>query len=69
MTLMASTVVSSAIKRQHSSVLNLLCHCLPVFDEICGTAIDFVFFVQVTLIKIANTPLGRSPELVLSIIN
>jgi len=28
---------------QLSSVLRLLCHCLPVFDEICGTATDFVF--------------------------
>jgi len=47
----------------------LLCHCLPVFDEICGTPMNFVFFVQVTLINIANTPLGRSFTSVLSVIN
>jgi len=31
---------------------------LPVFDETCGMAMDFVFFVQV--IKIVNAPLDRS---------
>ena len=69
---MASTMLSAAIKRQYSSVLPLLHHCLPVFDEICGTAINFVFFVQVTLvkiIKIMNTTLDRSATLVLSVIN
>jgi len=37
--------------------------CLPVFDEICGMATDFVFFVRVSwdnIIKILNTPLDRS---------
>ena len=42
MKLMASTMLSAAIKRQYSSVLPLLCLCLPVFDKICGTAMDFV---------------------------
>ena len=39
-----STMLSAAIKRQYSSVLPLLRHCLPVFDEICGMATNFVFF-------------------------
>jgi len=43
MIIMPSTMLSAAIKRQYSLVLPLLCHCLPVFDEICGTAMDFVF--------------------------
>ena len=47
-------------------MLHLLRHCLPIFDEICGMAIDFV---QVTLIKIVNTPLDRSAALVLLVIN
>jgi len=33
---------------------------MPDFDEICGTAMIFVFFARVTLLKIANTPLHRS---------
>ena len=60
----ASSMLSAAIKRQYSSVLPLLRHCLPVFDEICGMAIDFVFFVRVTL-RIHN----KSVVLVLSVIN
>jgi len=47
---MVSTMLSAAIKMQYSSVLPLLHHCLPVFDEICGTAMNFVFFVCITLI-------------------
>jgi len=45
MKLMASTMLSAATKRQSSSVLPLLDldHSLPVFDEISGTAMDFVF--------------------------
>jgi len=40
---------------------------MPVFDEICGMAMHFVFFIPVTLIKVANTPLDRSAALVLSL--
>ena len=86
MKLVASTMLSTAIKRQYSSVLPLLCHCLPAFDknlwsgnlplhkfcqklENSAPAMDFVFFVRVTLTKIANTPLHRSAALVLSVIN
>jgi len=59
MNLMAPTMLSAAINRQYSSVLPLLCHCLSVL-EICGTAMNFAFFfVRVTLIEIANTPLDR----------
>ena len=62
-----SAMLSAAITRQHSSVLR---HCLPVFDEICGRGMVFVFFRPgITLIKIANTPLDRSAALVLSVIN
>jgi len=64
MKLVASAMLSAAIKMQHSSVLPLLRHFLPVFDEICGTVVDFVLFVWV-----ANTPLDRSAALVLSVIN
>jgi len=39
------------------------------FNDICGTAVDYIFFVRVTLIKIANTPLDKSAALVLSAIN
>jgi len=41
-----SIMLSAAIglNRQQSSMLLLLRHCLPVFDEICGTAMNFVFF-------------------------
>ena len=44
--LMASTMLLAAttLKGQYSSVLLLLRHCSPVFDEICGTAVNFVFF-------------------------
>jgi len=69
MKLMASTMLSaaSAIKLKYSSVLPLLRQCLPDFDEILrGMAINFAFFVQITPIKIANTPLDRSAVLVLS---
>jgi len=45
MKLMASTRLSSAIARQYSSVLPVLCNYLSVFHEICGMAIE---------IKIAN---------------
>jgi len=68
--LMASTMLSTAMKRQGSSVLPLLRQRLPVFDEICGMAFKFVcIFVQVTLINIAKSPPDRSAVLVLSIIN
>jgi len=61
-------MLSAAIKRQYSSVLPSLRHCLPVFDKICGTVMNFVFFVWVTLIKIANTLLDKLTALVLSVI-
>jgi len=60
MKLMASSMLTAATKRQYNSMLPLLGHCLPVFDETCGMATNFVF-----KIKIANTPLGRSATLVL----
>jgi len=60
---MLSTMLSAAINVQFSA------SCLPVFNEICGIAMDCIFFVPVTLIKIANTPLDKSAALVLSIIN
>jgi len=60
MKLVASAMLSAAIKRQSSSELLLLRQCLPVFDEICAMALNFVFFVRVTLIKIANTSLDTS---------
>jgi len=36
MKLMASRMLSAARKRQYSSVIPLLCHYLPVFDQVCG---------------------------------
>jgi len=67
MKLMVSAMTSAAINRQCSSVLPLLCYSLPVFDEIYGTAMNFLFFFYhpITLIKTANTQLA----LVLSVIN
>jgi len=67
MKLVASTMLSAAIKQQCSSVLPLLRHFLPDYGEICGTAMNFVFFVWVTLTKIVNTPLDMSAALVLSV--
>jgi len=43
MILTMSTMLSAAIKSQYSSMLPLLCHCLPVFDKICELAMNFVF--------------------------
>jgi len=60
MKLIVSTMLSAAMKRQYSSVITLLRPRLPVLGEICGTAMDLVFFVWVTLIKIVNTPLQVS---------
>jgi len=54
---MASTMLSAAKNGRYSSLFPSLCLFLPVFDEICGAAMDFVFFVRVTLIKIANAHL------------
>ena len=54
---MALTMLSAAVKRQYSSELPLLRHCLLVFDDVCGVATNFVSFVHVTLIKIVNTHL------------
>ena len=51
-------MMSAAIKRQYSSMLPLLCHCLPVFHKMCklwnGNGFC-IFIVRITLIKIANT--------------
>jgi len=44
MNLMSSTMLSAATERQYSSVLPLLRHCLPVFDEICGKTMNLYFF-------------------------
>jgi len=51
------TILSAAINWQYSSMLPLLCNSLPVADEICEMAMNYIFFVWVTIIKIANTPL------------
>jgi len=58
-------MLSAAIKGQYSSELPLLC--LPVFNEICGTVINFVFCFRSGNTmpnnrpnEIANTPLERS---------
>jgi len=57
-------MLSAAIKRQCSLVLPLLCHCLPVLDKVCRSAMNFVFFfIWVTPIKIVNTPLDRPAAL------
>ena len=47
-------------------IMSLVAH----FDEICGIAMNLVFFfIWVTLIKKANTPINRAAALVLSVIN
>jgi len=46
MKLLASIMLTDLIKRQYSSVLLLLRHCLPVFDKVCGMAMDFVFLLS-----------------------
>jgi len=51
MKLMASAMLSAAIKRQYVSVLRSLHHSLPVLDESLGTAMDLVFLVRVKPIK------------------
>jgi len=69
---MVSTMLSAAIRRQYSSVLPLLRHYVPVFDEIYGTALNFLilFSFGVTLIKIATvSQIDTSTVLVLSLIN
>jgi len=40
MELLTSSMLSAAIKSQYISMLPLLHHCLPVFDETCATAMD-----------------------------
>jgi len=69
MKLMAPTMLSAAIKSQRNSVLPLLGHCSPAFDEICVTAMNFVFLSSEHKIRIANTPLDRSAALFFSVIN
>jgi len=46
MKLMASTMLSAAIKRQYSLALMLLHHHLAVFDKICGMAMNLVFILS-----------------------
>ena len=43
--LMASTMLSAAIKRQYSSVLPLLCHCLPVLTKLEEWQSILYFFI------------------------
>jgi len=69
MKLMASIMLSVAIKRQYHSMLPLLCHCLPVSTNLWNSNGFCIFIIQVTLVKIANTSLDRLAALVLSIIN
>jgi len=45
-----NNVSNANIKRQYSSAIPLLHHCLPVFDKICGMGTNFAFFIRVTLI-------------------
>ena len=71
--LIVSKMLSAAIyKRQYTSVLPLLHHCLQLAsfwwnlwkgNEFC------IFIIQVTLIKTANTLLDRLSALVLTVIN
>jgi len=61
MKLMASTMLTAAIKRQYSSVLPLFRHSLPVLDEIRGMAMSFMFS---SLTETVNTPHDRSVALV-----
>jgi len=50
----ASAMLSAAIKGStYSSLLPLSCHCLPVFDEICGTAMDFLFRCIYTTLQVS----------------
>ena len=53
--------------QNYDNTVPLFRHCLPVFGEICGMAMNFVFHQGNT--KIANTPLDTSAALVLSVIN
>jgi len=46
MKLMASTMLSAAIKRQYSSVLSLLRHCLPVLTKFVERQWIFCFFLS-----------------------
>ena len=72
MKLMVSTMLSAAITAiRGSTVQFLLC-----YSTVCQFFTNFVkgqwilyFFVYVTLTNIANTPLGRSAVLVLSVIH
>ena len=66
-----STMLSAAIMRQYSSVLPLLLvrHYLPIFDEICGMAMNVVFVVQVPLFKVVNRSLTAQLRYYLSVIN
>ena len=56
----------------YKETVQLLISSLPVFDKMCGMAINFVYFHPgKALIRIANTPLDRSAASasVLSVIN
>jgi len=52
MKLMASTMLSASVKRQYNSVVPLLHQRLSNFGEMCVTAMNFVFFIRVTVVKI-----------------
>ena len=69
MKLMASTMLSDAIRRQYSSVCPLLCPCLSVLTKFVERQWISYFFIRITLIKIVNKQLNWSALLVLSVIN
>jgi len=51
--LMVSTMLSAATESVHySSVLPLLCYCLPVFNKICKMAMNFVFLIHTCIPRI-----------------
>jgi len=64
MKLTASTMLPAATNIQYSSGIHLLRHFQPVFEENCGTTMDFFLFLSCT-----NTPLDRSAAVVSSVIN
>ena len=56
--LVATTMLLVAIEKVQL-VLPLLCYCLPVFDNICRMAINFVFFVQGPILALQSTSIVR----------
>ena len=53
-----------AVQLSASLVMSLFA---SFFYQICGTALNLVFFDRLILIKIAYTPLDRSAALILSV--